>query len=144
MRPNNCHLSSANPFAPVLSVVVPCYNEQEVIGECHRRLTGTLSVLDGNYEIVYVNDGSRDRTSELLRAIHFADSHVTTVMLARNFGHQYAVTAGLSVARGQAIIIIDSDLQDPPEIIPRMLELWREGYQVIYGIRMSREGGNQI
>jgi glycosyltransferase involved in cell wall biosynthesis len=123
-----------------VSVVVPCYNEQEIIEECHSRLTSVLRKIGDPYEIVFVNDGSNDNTPWLLRDLHTSDNHVTAVFLSRNFGHQHAVTAGLSAARGDAVVIIDADLQDPPEIIPEMIARWREGYDVVYGVRESREG----
>jgi polyisoprenyl-phosphate glycosyltransferase len=126
--------------APILSVVVPCYNEQESIHACHEKLTEVLSALQASYEIVYVDDGSRDKTSELLEQIHARDPHVVVVRLSRNFGHQPAVTAGLSTSMGQAVVIIDADLQDPPELIPEMVKLWRSGYKVVYGIRRTRDG----
>ena len=126
---------------PLVSVIVPCYNEQEGLLECHRQLTEVLDAACGeSYEIVYVNDGSKDGTEEILRSIHSASPLVRVVMLSRNFGHQAAVTAGLTAATGQCAVIIDADLQDPPPVIPRMLERWREGYQVVYGVRESRDG----
>ncbi len=126
--------------APTLSVVVPCYNEQESIQACHERLTNVLAALDDTYEIVYIDDGSRDQTVSLLEQIHARDAHTVVVQLSRNFGHQLAVTAGLSASRGQAVVIIDADLQDPPELIAEMVKLWRSGYKVVYGIRKSRDG----
>lgn len=126
--------------APTLSVVVPCYNEQESIHACQEKLTQVLGALGESYEIVYVDDGSRDQTAALLEQIHSRDPHVVVVRLSRNFGHQPAVTAGLSVSLGQAIVIIDADLQDPPELIPEMVKLWRSGYKVVYGIRQTRDG----
>ena len=125
---------------PTLSVVVPCYNEQESIHACHEKLTEVLSALKESYEIVYVDDGSRDKTAELLEQIHARDAHVVVVRLSRNFGHQPAVTAGLSASLGQAVVIIDADLQDPPDLIPEMVALWRSGYKVVYGIRRTRDG----
>ena len=125
---------------PTVSVVVPCYNEQESIQACHEKLTEVLSALKEGYEIIYVDDGSRDRTAELLEQIHARDPHVVVVRLSRNFGHQPAVTAGLSASLGQAAVIIDADLQDPPELIPEMVKLWRAGYKVVYGIRQTRDG----
>lgn len=124
----------------VLSVVVPCYNEEEGIGACHARLTTVLQGMSEGYEIIYIDDGSRDRTAELLRALHEQDPHVVVLRLSRNFGHQPAVSAGLTMTRGEATVIIDADLQDPPELIPEMVALWRHGYQVVYGVRSSREG----
>ena len=127
-------------IAPPISVIVPCFNEQEAIRECHVRLTDLLRSLDGWYEIVYVDDGSRDATLSILSEIHAADPHVTVIELSRNFGHQPAVTAGLEAARGQVVVIIDADLQDPPEVIREMLAKWAEGYEVVYGVRESRNG----
>ena len=125
----------------LLSVVIPCYNEEEGIHETHRRISQTLATLDGcDYEIVYVDDGSRDRTPALLRDIQAGDPRTRVVYLARNFGHQFAVTAGLANAAGDAVVIMDADLQDPPEVVPGMLELWRQGYEVVYGVRTDREG----
>jgi dolichol-phosphate mannosyltransferase len=125
---------------PELSVVVPCFNEQEVILETHQRLSAVLGAAVGDYELVFVNDGSRDATLTLLHQLHFRDPRVRVVSLSRNFGHQLAVSAGLRHAQGQAVVIIDADLQDPPEVIPAMLDKWREGYDVVYGIRRSRAG----
>jgi polyisoprenyl-phosphate glycosyltransferase len=126
---------------PLVSVIVPCYNEEEVLGECHSRLTEVLTAYCGeDYELIYVNDGSKDGTEELLRSLHELSERTRVVMLSRNFGHQAAVTAGLTAATGQCAVIIDADLQDPPSVIPQMLDRWREGYEVIYGIRESRVG----
>ena len=126
--------------APTLSVVVPCYNEQESIETCHERLTEVLAALNEPYEVIYVDDGSRDNTAALLQQIQAHDAHVVMVRLSRNFGHQPAVTAGLSASMGQAVVIIDADLQDPPQLIPEMVKLWRSGYKVVYGIRQTRDG----
>ena len=128
-----------SPF-PVLSVVVPCYNEEQVVAECYARLTAVMRRLGEPYEIVFVNDGSHDRTPWILRDLHERDECVTAVFLSRNFGHQHAVTAGLTASRGHAVVIIDADLQDPPEVIPEMVDRWREGYDIVYGVRQSREG----
>lgn len=125
---------------PTLSVVVPCYNEQESIQTCHARLKEVLGGLGESYEIIYVDDGSSDQTVSLLEQIHADDPHTVVVQLSRNFGHQPAVTAGLSASMGRAVVIIDADLQDPPELIPEMIGLWRSGYKVVYGIRQTRDG----
>ena len=125
----------------LLSVIVPCYNEEAVLGETHRRLSEVLEgISDVEYEIVYVDDGSRDRTGQILCALQGSDDHVRVVRFSRNFGHQTAVTAGLEHAKGDAVVLIDADLQDPPEVIPDFVERWREGYHVAYGVRIDRPG----
>jgi dolichol-phosphate mannosyltransferase len=125
----------------LISVVVPCYNEEDVIRETHARLAAVLSRMEGvAYEIIYTDDGSRDRTPELLGQIQASDSSVRVLRLSRNFGHQIALTAGLEHAAGSAVVVIDADLQDPPEVIPEMVERWRDGYEVVYGMRTDRPG----
>jgi polyisoprenyl-phosphate glycosyltransferase len=126
--------------APNISVIVPCYNEHEGLAECHKRLSEVLQSLNGWYEIVFVDDGSRDSTLAQLHDIYASDPNVTVVELSRNFGHQTAVTAGLEIAKGQVVVIIDADLQDPPELIPEMIQMWEQGFDVVYGVRESREG----
>lgn len=124
----------------MLSVVVPVFNEEDGIPELHRRLSSALEGIGMPFEIVLVNDGSRDRSAELLDAAAAADPSVVVVHLSRNFGHQAAVAAGLAQARGQAVAVIDADLQDPPELIPALLEEWRDGFQIVYGQRTKRRG----
>ena len=125
----------------LLSVIVPCYNEEPVLRETHRRLTGVLKELeDVQFEIIYVDDGSRDRTSAILAELQATDERVRVLRLSRNFGHQIAVSAGLENASGDAVVILDADLQDPPELIGEMVKRWREGYHVAYGQRVEREG----
>jgi polyisoprenyl-phosphate glycosyltransferase len=124
----------------MLSVVVPCYNEEDGVRECHRRLTEVVGGMAVDYELLFINDGSRDATLPALLQLQGEDPHTVVVDLARNFGHQLAVSAGLEVAQGDAVVIIDSDLQDPPEVIGEMYALWQQGYQVIYGVRTSRPG----
>jgi dolichol-phosphate mannosyltransferase len=125
----------------LLSVVVPCFNEAEVLWETHGRLVGTLSRLpDLDFEIIYVDDGSRDSTPHTLAEINALDSRARLLRFSRNFGHQTAVTAGLEHASGDAVVLIDADLQDPPEVIQEMVARWREGYHVAYGVRTDREG----
>ena len=125
----------------LLSVIVPCYNEEEVLGETHRRLSDVLeAIADVEYEIVYVDDGSRDATGQILYALQTNDERVRVVRFSRNFGHQTAVTAGLEHAKGDAVVLIDADLQDPPEVIPEFVARWREGYHVAYGVRTDRPG----
>ena len=125
----------------LLSVVVPCFDEEAVIRETHRRLVAILeTVPELDFELVYVDDGSRDATLKILRELRHADARVRVLALSRNFGHQIAVTAGLRHAAGQVVIIIDADLQDPPEVIPEMLDRWREGADIAYGVRTGRDG----
>jgi polyisoprenyl-phosphate glycosyltransferase len=124
---------------PDYSLVIPVYNETANIPELYRRLSAVMDRLDMPGEMILVNDGSSDQTIDLLRDLHQQDRRVGYVSLARNFGHQIAVTAGLQQARGQAVIVLDADLQDPPELIPDMLHLWREGYQVVYAQRTRRQ-----
>jgi dolichol-phosphate mannosyltransferase len=125
---------------PTLSVVVPCYNEEAVIDATHRRLSNVLRRVAPDHEILYVNDGSRDGTLAALATIQQSDPHVRVIGLSRNFGHQIAVSAGIDHALGEAVVIIDADLQDPPELIEHMMGKWREGYDVVYGTRTEREG----
>ncbi|WP_159699085.1 glycosyltransferase family 2 protein [Massilia sp. 9I] len=125
---------------PTVSVVAPAYNEQEVLGEFYRRVAAVLSGLGCEYEIVLVNDGSRDQTLALMHALHAQDPRVTVVDLSRNFGKEIALSAGLDHTKGEVVVVLDSDLQDPPELIPQMLDLWRQGYDVIYGTRTVRDG----
>jgi len=124
----------------VLSIVVPCYNEEAVIAEFHRRVVAALAAIELDLEIIYTDDGSLDQTANILRELQQEDRRVRVVSLSRNFGHQLAVTAGLEHARGDAVVIIDADLQDPPEVIPEMIQRWRDGYQVVYGLRVKRAG----
>lgn len=124
----------------MLSVVVPVFNEEGGIAELHRRLGAALASAGMPYEIVLVNDGSRDRSAELLDAAAAADPSVVVVHLSRNFGHQAALAAGLAQARGQAVVVLDADLQDPPELIPSLMKPWKEGYQIVYGQRIKRHG----
>ena len=131
--------SKTDPRGPELSVVVPCFNEEAVLAELHRRLTAICEQI-GAYEVVLVNDGSRDGTWNLMRQLADRDPHLAVINLSRNHGHQLALTAGLMFARGQRILIIDADLQDPPELLPEMIRLMDEGADVVYGQRRQREG----
>lgn len=129
------------PPPVTLSVVVPLFDEQDSLPELHRRLTDTLTALGTEYELVLVNDGSRDRTRPLLDALARTDPRVRPLHLSRNFGHQAAVTAGLEHARGECVAVLDGDLQDPPEVLPALLERWREGFDVVYAVRTKRKEG---
>ena len=125
----------------LLSVVVPCFNEEVVIRETHRHLVASLEKVPHlDFELIYVDDGSRDATLKHLRDLQRMDERVRVLALSRNFGHQIALTAGLQNAQGDAVVVIDADLQDPPEVILEMLDRWREGADVAYGLRTQREG----
>jgi dolichol-phosphate mannosyltransferase len=126
------------PSAPDISVVVPIYNERENLPELRRRLTLALDATGRPWEIILVNDGSRDESAEIIRAFHREDPRIKLLSFSRNFGHQPAVTAGIHAATGRAVVLIDGDLQDPPEVIPHMVAKWAEGYHVVLGERTSR------
>lgn len=131
----------ARPRMPEsISVVVPCYNEEEVLPELRRRLSTTFSALGIPYELILVDDGSRDLTWQMLCTFQKEDAHFKVIRLSRNHGHQLALSCGLDQARGEVTLVIDADLQDPPELIHEMLEKWKEGYDVIYGKRAQRHG----
>ena len=124
-----------------LSVIVPMYNEEEVANICYDRLTSVLKNIEGyDYEILFVNDGSKDKTLEILMSITNKDNRTSYISFSRNFGHQAAVVAGLKNVSGDAAIIIDADMQDPPEVIPDMVKKWEEGNEVVYAVRKSRKG----
>lgn len=126
---------------PVLTVIAPIYNEEDCLRELHRRITEVMADFGESWELVLVNDGSRDKSDEIIHELAEADpEHVKPVIFARNFGHQLAVTAGMDYARGDAVVVIDADLQDPPELILEMVSKWREGYEVVYAVRAEREG----
>ncbi len=123
----------------MISVVVPIYNEEELIPLFHRAVASNLASLREDWEVVYVNDGSRDTSLELLRDLQSRDPHIVIVDLSRNWGHMGAIHAGLQTARGDGVIIMDGDFQDPPEVLPRLVEAWREGAQVVVAVRRSRQ-----
>lgn len=122
------------------SIVVPAYNEEEVIDTSYARLKEVMDQTDGTYELIFINDGSADKTYEMLERIAENDSNVRVINFAKNFGHQLAVSAGLDRAVGDAVVVIDADLQDPPEVMLEMIKLWKEGYDVVYGKRKKRQG----
>ncbi|HEY9824808.1 MAG TPA: glycosyltransferase family 2 protein [Stenomitos sp.] len=124
---------------PIYSFVIPLYNEEDSIAELYRQLMLLWETLDGEAELILIDDGSQDRSLELLRSLHAKDKNVRYLSLGRNFGHQVALSAGLQFATGKAIIVMDADLQDPPEVVPQLIEKWQAGYQVVYGQRLSRE-----
>ncbi|TRV48297.1 MAG: glycosyltransferase [Microcystis panniformis Mp_MB_F_20051200_S9] len=124
---------------PKYSLIIPIYNEEETIPELYRRVSDVMDSLDDSVELILINDGSRDRSLKLMRELQERDARVCYISFARNFGHQAAVTAGLNFARGQVIVVLDADLQDPPELIPKMIESWQAGYHVVYAQRTKRK-----
>ncbi|MDI3542496.1 MAG: polyisoprenyl-phosphate glycosyltransferase [Candidatus Atribacteria bacterium] len=122
------------------SVVIPVYNEEEVLPETYKRMKQVMGSASGNYELIFVNDGSQDKSRQILENLAQEDKAVRVINFSRNFGHQIAITAGVDYAQGQAVVVIDADLQDPPEVILTMIEKWEEGYEVVYGKRAKREG----
>lgn len=132
-------LENREPAPPYVSLVIPTYNEEEVFGELVNRVRAVFQTLNVSYEIVFVDDGSTDSTRAKIKASAEQFPEIKAVFFSRNFGHQSAVTAGLSYARGSAVIIMDADLQDPPELIPKMLELFKSGSEVVYGVRTKRK-----
>jgi len=125
---------------PVFSIIAPIYNEKGCFDELHRRVSDVMNTTGEEWEFIMVDDGSSDGSTEMIRDLAKKDNRVRPVIFARNFGHQIAVTAGLDHSRGDAAIIIDADLQDPPEVILELITKWREGYQVVYAMRTEREG----
>lgn len=127
----------------LLSAIVPCYNEEAVLSELHRRVSAVLVQLAAkglDYELIFVDDGSRDGTGELLRGLQQSDPRVRVIRFSRNFGHQFAVTAGIDYAAGDAVVVLDADLQHPPEIIPQLVDEWRRGSDVVHAVRRDRVG----
>jgi len=125
---------------PVLSLVIPVLNEEAVIGELSRRVIEFLAKVDATWEVVFIDDGSTDRSREMLTELCTRDERFKLVSLSRNFGHQLAITAGLDYAAGEAVVVMDADLQDPPEVALELAARWREGYEVVYAVRQGREG----
>ena len=124
----------------IYSVIIPTYNEEEVITELHKRLTAVMRSMKKSYELIFVDDGSSDNTAHIIAKIVRSDKNTRLISFSKNFGHMPAITAGMKFVKGKAVIIIDADLQDPPEAIPEMAKLWRDGYDVIYGKRKERQG----
>ena len=128
----------------MISVVVPIYNEEELICQFHEAVANALDSAGGEWEVVYVNDGSVDSSLELLNGLQAADSRVTVVELSRNWGHMGAISAGLETARGRAVILMDGDFQDPPEVLPQLIDAWREGAEVVVAVRRSRQERSKV
>jgi dolichol-phosphate mannosyltransferase len=123
----------------MISVVVPIYNEEEIVVQFHEAVSSALTGVVSAWEVVYVNDGSTDSSLELLKGLQSIDPHIVVVELSRNWGHMGAIAAGLKTARGQAVILMDGDFQDPPEVLPELISAWREGAEVVVGVRRSRQ-----
>jgi len=128
----------------MISVVVPIYNEEELIVRFHEAVAGALTGVVDDWEVVYVNDGSTDASLELLKGLQGVDSHVVVVELSRNWGHMGAISAGLHTARGRAVVLMDGDFQDPPEVLPELIEAWRDGAEVVVGVRRSRQESRRL
>jgi glycosyltransferase involved in cell wall biosynthesis len=128
----------------MISVVVPIYNEEELIVSFHEAVAKALDSASTQWEVVYVNDGSTDCSLALLRALHAGDAHVVVVELSRNWGHMGAISAGIQTARGDAVILMDGDFQDPPEVLPRLIDAWREGAEVVVAVRKSRQERSKV
>lgn len=122
------------------SLIIPVYNEEKVLDECYSEVKKTAQKFDGEYEIIFVNDGSKDKSLDILKRFAQEDKTVKVISFSRNFGHQPAVSAGMKEACGQALIILDADLQDPPEVVHEMIKKWKEGYDIVYGKRTKRKG----
>lgn len=135
------HSGGGESTPPLLSIVVPIFNEEETIPELHRRMKSALADFPHSWELILVNDGSTDRSMSQLRDVAKQDSRVRVIAFSRNFGHQQALYAGICHARGQAVVLIDGDLQDPPEVIPDMVKRWQEGYEVVFAVRRKRKEG---
>jgi len=136
---NSINQSTTYISRPEISIVIPVFNEAENLPVLYKRLVLVLKNETPNFEIIFINDGSRDNSSETLIAFSEQDVRITIVELARNFGHQIAISAGLNYARGKAVIVMDADLQDPPEVLPQFIEKWREGHDVVYAVREKRK-----
>ena len=124
-------ISTIETKQETLSIVVPAYNEELVIAEFHRRISAVLDEINLPAEIIYINDGSKDKTSSILLELRKKDPRISLIELSRNFGKEIAMTAGLNYSKGSAVVVIDADLQDPPELITELIERWREGYDVV-------------
>lgn len=128
----------------MISIVIPIYNEEELIESLNDAVSSALKSVADDWEVVYVNDGSTDSSLDLLKKLQAVDSHVVVVELSRNWGHMGAISAGLQIARGRAVILMDGDFQDPPHVLPRMIDAWRKGAEVVVGVRRSRQESRKI
>ncbi len=121
------------------SIIIPIYNEELTLPELHSRLSAVVSSLDASFEVILIDDGSRDASFDLMKQIHAQDNRFKIIRFSRNFGHQIAITAGMDLAEGDAVILMDGDLQDPPELLPQMVQKWHEGYHVVFTVKKSRK-----
>lgn len=128
----------------MVSVVVPIYNEEEIVVRFHEAVANAMQQVEDDWEVVYVNDGSKDSSLELLKGLQETDSHVVVVELSRNWGHMGAISAGLRTARGAAVILMDGDFQDPPDVLPKLIGAWHEGAEIVVGVRRSRQESRKI
>ena len=128
----------------MISLVIPIYNEEEILSLLHSAVSDAMNEIDELWEVVYVNDGSKDSSLTLLRQLQASDPHVVVVDLSRNWGHMGAIHAGLQTARGEAIVLMDGDLQDPPEVVPKLVDAWRDGAQVVTAVRRSRQESRKL
>jgi dolichol-phosphate mannosyltransferase len=128
----------------MISIVIPIYNEEELIEQLNESVATALSGVVDDWEVVYVNDGSTDSSLDLLKGLQAVDSHVVVVELSRNWGHMGAISAGLQSARGRAVVLMDGDFQDPPQVLPRMIDAWRKGAEVVVGVRRSRQESRKL
>ena len=128
----------------MISIVIPIYNEEELVEKLNDSIANALKEVVDDWEVVYVNDGSTDSSLDLLKTLQAVDSHVVVVELSRNWGHMGAISAGLQTARGRAVILMDGDFQDPPEVLPRLIDAWREGAEVVVGVRRSRQESRKL
>lgn len=133
-------MMSVQPNRPTYSLVVPIWNEESIIPELYRRVVNVMDSTGAPWEMICINDGSRDRSLHLLTQLHEQDARIKVLDFSRNFGHQIAITAGADFAEGDAVIVMDSDLQDPPEVVADLIAKWQEGYEVVYAVRTRREG----
>lgn len=140
-----CVPAKSSPWGPgMISVVIPIYNEEEILSVLHERVSETMNRIGSSWEVVYVNDGSKDSTLDLLRQLQSEDSRVVVVDLSRNWGHMGALHAGLQTARGDAVVLMDGDLQDPPEVVPKLVSSWRGGAKVVTAVRRSRQESRKV
>lgn len=137
---NNSKTAAQGDMENLITVLIPVYNEEEVLEICFERVSKVMSNLDYSFEVLFINDGSTDLSWDVIKQLKMKHANIRAIDLSRNFGKEHAMTAGLEYAKGEAIIILDADLQDPPELIPQFIEKWKQGFDNVYGRRVSRDG----